>query len=1310
MKKKLSFPLSIFFVSLVCVLFSQHCLGFGHIANKSNLELSKLSPLLLEVNAGPNQTICEDDYAQLNGSANNYTELLWVTNGDGFFDDPTILNPVYTPGGSDITFGYVELCLIASDGTKAEIEDCMAITIQAAPYAYAGPDHTHCFGLPYQLNGVVEDNGAIMWVTAGFGVISNPSIPNPVYYPNFLDLIMGPVNLCLTATPLTPCTIYTQDCMALTIVECPTVDAGSDGTSCGESPYQLNGSATNYSSVEWSGGTGDFDNPNSLSAKYTSAPGEVGAITLTLTAYSNAPAAIQVSDDMVLFIIQAPSADAGPDLTICDYEEFVTLDGTCLNGSFQEWTTADGTGFFADRFSCDTYYYPQPMDIVAGSVTLCLTVFPVNPPCTIEDQDCMTLTITTSPTADAGDDAIICEGDSYQLNGFATNYSTLFWTGGDGTFNNATILNPIYTAGPVDAANGGVDFCLTAYPTGGCMVEAVDCIYLTIIPQPNVDLGTDRSLACDDYDFINSEWSPIAIFPVIANSSTVQWTTNGTGYFDNPLSVNTEYYMSTADIWNGEIEICLEVSNPNCPSATDCITIYVPKQLITFDQNGWYGISSYLNPYLPAVPEVLYPLVGPGPSSNHLELVKNIYGEVYWPYATPGISINNLGDWEPNGYKAKIINQPDCLPIFGDSLTDQTFEIHPGYNYLPVLTNFPVNLNEFFADHLDDILLIYDWHTAALWTPGPEPDPLETIKPGFAYLLITHQSLTNSFTIEFPDYNLENPPYVDNPLWPNQAIAKKPMMKIERSGESVASIYSSHWNDIAHKDSRAIFHLNSQGIEGIETVPGQDTIGLFNEAGACVGTETFTFDSVPFITQNNNDEINGDYPGFTQGEFIEVRLYQPTFNREFILNYEYQNYFSIEKESKSVAYFDLDGFGEFNNLSYQEEVHRIELPKGWNGISSYLLPEQSLLDNIFNSIDTSVQIMTHQTGFYWPSQNINTIGNWDAHEGYAIKMNDEVELSILGHMVTNKTINLPQGWSMIPVLTSCPLPTTDLMAALETDLVLIKEIAGQRVFWPELNIATLLFLEPGNAYYLLVNNSASFTFPDCSSNPKSNNPIVKEINVPGWGNAKKTPSSHTFGIVSKNLFNNQFIHEGDIIGAFDENGHCFGKQEISTNNTSLLLFGDDLTTKEKDGFTEEERVLLRLYCPDSFEEFSLSYSLSIDYPEYEKLYKDQGVSVIKDIKISSLGNSKIEINSILDVYPNPSSYLINITILNVSSGENLLEILDVNGIPIYQTKLLKKDKIFTETICIPDLSPGLYFIKNKNEYGRIVGKGKFIFQ
>ena len=94
------------------------------------------------------------------------------------------------------------------------------------------------------------------------------------------------------------------------------------------------------------------------------------------------------------------------------------------------------------------------------------------------------------PLAFAGNSASMCGNSTVSLSeATAGHYSSLLWiTSGNGTFNNQTILNPIYTPGPNDYLTGSVTLTLTAEGLGkqGSCFAAVSNLNLTLHPLPSL--------------------------------------------------------------------------------------------------------------------------------------------------------------------------------------------------------------------------------------------------------------------------------------------------------------------------------------------------------------------------------------------------------------------------------------------------------------------------------------------------------------------------------------------------------------------------------------------------------------------------------------------------------------------------------------------------------------------------------------------------------------------------------------------------------------------------------------------------------
>ncbi|MCK5775534.1 MAG: T9SS type A sorting domain-containing protein [Bacteroidales bacterium] len=81
--------------------------------------------------AGEDAVINMNESHQLQAQATDYGEFLWTTTGDGEFNDPSVLQPIYTPGIQDIANSMVELKLNVSvtDPCEDDKEDSLILDI-----------------------------------------------------------------------------------------------------------------------------------------------------------------------------------------------------------------------------------------------------------------------------------------------------------------------------------------------------------------------------------------------------------------------------------------------------------------------------------------------------------------------------------------------------------------------------------------------------------------------------------------------------------------------------------------------------------------------------------------------------------------------------------------------------------------------------------------------------------------------------------------------------------------------------------------------------------------------------------------------------------------------------------------------------------------------------------------------------------------------------------------------------------------------------------------------------------------------------
>lgn len=89
-------------------------------------------PVLPEMDAGQDGSVCSGSSYQLNGTGSGYDSLLWTSKGDGTFSADTILNPVYYPGVTDILTGEVKLLLRGFVEFGSAVSS-MVLTINESP-------------------------------------------------------------------------------------------------------------------------------------------------------------------------------------------------------------------------------------------------------------------------------------------------------------------------------------------------------------------------------------------------------------------------------------------------------------------------------------------------------------------------------------------------------------------------------------------------------------------------------------------------------------------------------------------------------------------------------------------------------------------------------------------------------------------------------------------------------------------------------------------------------------------------------------------------------------------------------------------------------------------------------------------------------------------------------------------------------------------------------------------------------------------------------------------------------------------------
>jgi hypothetical protein len=166
-------------------------------------------------------------------------------------------------------------------------------------------------------------------------------------------------------------------------------------------------------------------------------------------------------------------------------------------------------------------------------------------------------------TVDAGQDTAICPGESVYLT--------------------SPQAYPFYRWLPGGSPNHGLDvtkpgiYNLLITDKNGCI--ASDSLTIILRKLPEVTAGNDTTLAAGEELQIDKA--------AVVNTASMEWKTDGSGYFGNADLLLTRYSPSLTDISNGKIVLTLAATN-QCATIEDNLVLSIKQ-----DDDG---ITAFPNP------------------------------------------------------------------------------------------------------------------------------------------------------------------------------------------------------------------------------------------------------------------------------------------------------------------------------------------------------------------------------------------------------------------------------------------------------------------------------------------------------------------------------------------------------------------------------------------------------------------------------------------------------------------------------------------------------------------------------------------
>jgi PKD repeat protein len=344
--------------------------------------------------------------------------------------------------------------------------------------------------------------------------------------------------------------------------------------------------------------------------------------------------------------------------------------------------------------------------------------------------------------------------------------------------------------------------------------------------------------------------------------------------------------------------------------------------------------------------------------------------------------------------------------------------------------------------------------------------------------------------------------------------------------------------------------------------------------------------------------------------------------------------------------------------------HTINIEDGWSGISTWLNPQNPMVEDIFADVvlNNGLVVFQNYSFIYWPSEGINTVdanGGWDYLEGYQLKVTGDHQVIITGNSPASKSLNYENpGWYLIPVLNSCGVNPEDLFADIIDDVVIIKEVAGIRLFWPGV-FQNLFLLEPGKSYTASFADAVSFTYPECEKSITA--PILPYTGFDlEYTKMKASNASHIIAFAESSI---RGLQPGDKIILSGKPGESLVEVTIKNIETPIAfpIFMDDITTLEKDGFESGESF--GFYVQRGKTQVPVEASIDFNFDGLD--FKTNGMSLVKSLNFNTtILNDDPGIS--LQFYPNPSK---NILYFNGIDQESKVKIYTSKGSLIYDNQI-----------------------------------------
>lgn len=443
--------------------------------------------ILLAVNSiipffgGSDKSICTGDSIQIGDSvlSNQGTSFQWSPGI--LLSDSTIFNPYAFP---DSTQDFV---VKLSNDTCISF-DTVSVIVNALPPVNAPGDTTICSGNIVVLSG--SGASGYVWSSEGVNLSASPVLSiNPD----------DSVRIILTGTDANGC--INSDSLTINVNPLPGLNLIEDTSVCQEIQFDLGEINDTLFQYKWSSNNG-----------FTSGLSKITISSVQSDVYyllkKHKINECETSDTVSVTINSLPSASVIADTAVCKGME-IFIGDSFVSGNTYQWTS-DPPGFTSDTSN------PLLIALVPGTFILEEKIIATG----CKRSDSLLITIKDPPLVNAGNDSVICKGESVKIGTISDLKYKYTWSSvpsGIFGFSDSIIINPINSASYIISVMDSLNGCVT-----------MDSIFIQINLTP-LYLLSDTVSAC------KNSIVPVGIQDSVGHSYL--WTSFPSG-FSSVQSIN----------------------------------------------------------------------------------------------------------------------------------------------------------------------------------------------------------------------------------------------------------------------------------------------------------------------------------------------------------------------------------------------------------------------------------------------------------------------------------------------------------------------------------------------------------------------------------------------------------------------------------------------------------------------------------------------------------------------------------------------------------------------------------------------------